>query len=161
LTVQDLLELSGIQEHGKDAVEAALQAQQLILGVVQKQIFIQSIGDSLLIAGIITFFSCIPLFFLNKKGFQSYNPSSWNFSQAELKKAALALSERYRTGQTPYLRNPQDRYAYLLTPLPLQPKAALQRVFQEIRNLSFTKPCLISAQVLELLGKRRKKPGTA
>jgi len=68
--VQDLLELSGIQEHGKDAVEAALQAQQLILGVVQKQIFIQSIGDSLLIAGIITFFSCIPLFFLNKKGFQ-------------------------------------------------------------------------------------------
>lgn len=55
------------------------------------------------------------------------------FSQAELKKAAQALSERYRTGQTPYLRTPQDRQAYLLTRYPAT-KAALHRVFQEIRS---------------------------
>ncbi|HUD02312.1 MAG TPA: small ribosomal subunit Rsm22 family protein, partial [Rhabdochlamydiaceae bacterium] len=55
------------------------------------------------------------------------------FSQAELKKAAQALSERYRTGSTPYLRSRQDRYAYLLTRFPAT-KAALHRVFQEIRN---------------------------
>lgn len=54
------------------------------------------------------------------------------YSSAELKKAALALSERYRTGQAPYLRSPQDRHAYLLTRYPAT-KAALQRVFQEIR----------------------------
>ncbi|MBS0648397.1 MAG: hypothetical protein JSS10_04125 [Verrucomicrobia bacterium] len=57
------------------------------------------------------------------------------FSPSELKKAALALSERYRQGITPYLRTPQDRYAYLLTRLPAT-KAALQRVFQEIRGFS-------------------------
>jgi ribosomal protein RSM22 (predicted rRNA methylase) len=55
------------------------------------------------------------------------------FSQAELKKAAQALSERYRTGSTPYLRSRQDRYAYLLTRFPAT-KAALHRVFQEIRG---------------------------
>ncbi len=55
------------------------------------------------------------------------------FSQAELKKAAQALSERYRTGQTPYLRSRQDRHAYLLTRYPAT-KAALHRVFQEIRS---------------------------
>jgi ribosomal protein RSM22 (predicted rRNA methylase) len=55
------------------------------------------------------------------------------FSQAELKKAAQALSERYRTGSTPYLRSREDRYAYLLTRYPAT-KAALHRVFQEIRS---------------------------
>ncbi len=55
------------------------------------------------------------------------------FSSAELKKAAQALSERYRTGQTPYLRTPQDRHAYLLTRYPAT-KAALQKVFQEIKT---------------------------
>lgn len=55
------------------------------------------------------------------------------FSPSELKKAAQDLSERYRKGITPYLRTPQDRYAYLLTRLPAT-KAALQRVFQEIRG---------------------------
>src|SRR4051812_11289658 len=54
------------------------------------------------------------------------------FSPAELKKAAQALSERYRMGQTPYLRAKEDRYAYLLTRYPAT-KAALHRVFQEIR----------------------------
>ena len=55
------------------------------------------------------------------------------FTSAELKKAAQALSERYRTGETPYLRSPQDRYAYLLTRYPAT-KAALHCVFQEIRS---------------------------
>jgi ribosomal protein RSM22 (predicted rRNA methylase) len=55
------------------------------------------------------------------------------FSQAELKKAAQALSERYRTGSTPYLRSRQDRFAYFLTRYPAT-KAALQRVFQEIHS---------------------------
>jgi len=52
---------------------------------------------------------------------------------ADLKKAAEVLSERYRTGQTPYLRTPQDRHAYLLTRYPAT-KAALHRVFEEIRS---------------------------
>jgi DHA2 family multidrug resistance protein len=68
--IQELLEATGIQQYGKNILEAALQAQQIILSTVQKQIFIQAIDDSLLIAGVITFFSCIPLFFLTKKGFQ-------------------------------------------------------------------------------------------
>ncbi len=55
------------------------------------------------------------------------------FSSAELKKTAQALSERYRNGIKPFLRTKQDRYAYLLTRLPAT-KAALQRVFQEIRG---------------------------
>ncbi len=54
------------------------------------------------------------------------------FSHSELKKAAQALSERYRTGEKPYLRTPQDRHAYLLTRYPAT-KAALHRVFEEIR----------------------------
>lgn len=66
--VQSLLEATGLSECGKNIFEAALQAQQVIIGVVEKQIFIQAIDDNLLLAGIITFFSCIPLFFLTKKG---------------------------------------------------------------------------------------------
>jgi len=53
---------------------------------------------------------------------------------SELKKAAQALSERYRTGEKPYLRTPQDRHAYLLTRYPAT-KAALHRVFEEIRSI--------------------------
>jgi ribosomal protein RSM22 (predicted rRNA methylase) len=49
----------------------------------------------------------------------------------DLKKAAQALSERYRTGQKPYLRAKEDRHAYLVTRYPAT-KAALHRVFQEI-----------------------------
>jgi ribosomal protein RSM22 (predicted rRNA methylase) len=55
------------------------------------------------------------------------------FSPAELKKAAQALSERYRNGIKPFLRTKEDRHAYLLTRLPAT-KAALQRVFHEIRR---------------------------
>jgi ribosomal protein RSM22 (predicted rRNA methylase) len=55
------------------------------------------------------------------------------FSPSELKKAAQALSGRYRMGQVPYLRSPQDRHAYLLTRYPAT-KAALHRVFQEISS---------------------------
>lgn len=68
MRLQELLETTGIQEVGKNIFDAALHANQMILNTVQKQIFIQAIGDSLLVAGIITFFSIIPLFFLSKKG---------------------------------------------------------------------------------------------
>lgn len=68
--VQTLLEATGLSQCGKNIFEAALQAQQVIISVVQKQVFIQAIDDNLLLAGIITFFSCIPLFFLTKKGFK-------------------------------------------------------------------------------------------
>ena len=68
--IQDLLEASGIQQYGKNIFEAAVQAQNILMATVQKQIFIQAIDDSLLIAGLVTFFSIIPLFFLSKKGFQ-------------------------------------------------------------------------------------------
>jgi len=68
--IQELLEASGIQDFGKNIFDAALHAQQVLLNTVQKQIFIQAIDDSLLVAGIITFFSIIPLFFLTKKGLQ-------------------------------------------------------------------------------------------
>jgi DHA2 family multidrug resistance protein len=68
--IQERIETLGISKYGQNIFEAALQAQQIIISTVQKQSFIQAIDDSLLIAGIITFFSCIPLFFLTKKGFQ-------------------------------------------------------------------------------------------
>ncbi len=55
------------------------------------------------------------------------------FSPAQIKKAALALSERYRKGETPYLRSIEDRHAYLVTRLPAT-QAALQRVLQEIQG---------------------------
>ena len=53
------------------------------------------------------------------------------YSPAEIKKAALALSERYRLGTPPYLRSRIDRYAYLVTRFPAT-KAAASRVFLEI-----------------------------
>lgn len=56
-----------------------------------------------------------------------------SYSFQQIKKAAAALSERYRRGETPYLRNPEDRHAYLVTRLPAT-QAALARVFQELRG---------------------------
>src|SRR4051812_43304720 len=55
------------------------------------------------------------------------------FSQQQIKKAAQALSDRYRKGETPYLRSLEDRYAYLVTRLPAT-QAALGRVFEELRG---------------------------
>ncbi len=56
-----------------------------------------------------------------------------NYSKEEIRKAARALSERYRQGTPPFLRSPIDRHAYLLTRFPAT-AAALKRVFQEIRT---------------------------
>jgi ribosomal protein RSM22 (predicted rRNA methylase) len=55
------------------------------------------------------------------------------FTPQQVKKAAEALSERYRKGETPYLRAPEDRHAYLITRLPAT-QAALRRVFEELRG---------------------------
>ncbi len=51
---------------GSGFFKGALQAQELILSQIENHVFIQAIADNLLIAGGITFFSCIPLFFLKK-----------------------------------------------------------------------------------------------
>ncbi|MGR3973856.1 MAG: small ribosomal subunit Rsm22 family protein [Candidatus Rhabdochlamydia sp.] len=51
-------------------------------------------------------------------------------SLANLKKASLALSERYRKGDKPYLRSYEDRRAYLITRLPAT-EAVLARVLLE------------------------------
>lgn len=56
-----------------------------------------------------------------------------SYSKEEIRKAAQALSERYRQGTPPFLRSPIDRQAYLLTRFPAT-EAALKRVFQEIRH---------------------------
>ena len=61
------LEHSVFTNGGSSPLIALAQAQQLILENIQKHVFTQAIADNLLIAGIITFFSCIPLFFLRKK----------------------------------------------------------------------------------------------
>lgn len=53
-------------DFGHSAINAFLHAQQVILEFVYQKIFIQSIDDCLLLAGIITFFSAIPLFFLSR-----------------------------------------------------------------------------------------------
>ncbi|MGD0665002.1 MAG: small ribosomal subunit Rsm22 family protein [Rhabdochlamydiaceae bacterium] len=55
------------------------------------------------------------------------------FSPQDIKKAAMALSLRYRSGETPYLRSMEDRYAYLVTRLPAT-QAALRKVFEELRG---------------------------
>ncbi len=57
------------------------------------------------------------------------------FSFDEIRKAAQALSERYRSGVKPFLRTSQDRWAYLYTRFPAT-KAALQRIFREIQTFS-------------------------
>ncbi len=54
-------------DFGHSAHEAFSQAQQFILEFVYQKVFIQSIDDCLLLAGIITLFSAIPLFFLSRK----------------------------------------------------------------------------------------------
>ncbi len=59
--------LVGKTSFGSSVMEAFAQAQQFIFEFVRGQIFIQSIDDCLLLAGIITFFSAIPLFFLSRK----------------------------------------------------------------------------------------------
>jgi ribosomal protein RSM22 (predicted rRNA methylase) len=53
------------------------------------------------------------------------------FSPHQIKKAAQALSERYRAGETPYLRTLEDRSAYLVTRLPAT-QAVLRQVLREI-----------------------------
>lgn len=50
-----------------------------------------------------------------------------------IKKAAQALSERYRKGDRPYLRSVEDRHAYLVTRAPAT-EAALRRVLEEIQG---------------------------
>lgn len=55
------------------------------------------------------------------------------YSPDEIRKAAQALSERYRQGISPFLRSEVDRYAYLVTRYPAT-QAALKRVFQQIRS---------------------------
>src|SRR3569832_250827 len=57
----------GKTDFGHSIGESLLQAQQFILEFVHQKIFIQSIDDCLLLAGVVTFFSAIPLFFLSKK----------------------------------------------------------------------------------------------
>jgi DHA2 family multidrug resistance protein len=52
---------------GKSLQTAAAYAQEIIQGTIQKQVFIQAIDDNILLAGIITLFSSLPLFFLRKK----------------------------------------------------------------------------------------------
>jgi hypothetical protein len=59
--------LVGKTSFGSSVMEAFAQAQQFIFEFARGQIFIQSIDDCLLLAGIITFFSAIPLFFLSRK----------------------------------------------------------------------------------------------
>lgn len=51
---------------GSSFLESAFQAKELILSHIENLVFIQAIADNLLIAGWITFFSSIPLFFLRK-----------------------------------------------------------------------------------------------
>ena len=58
---------TSMADFGHSPIEALATAQQFILEFIQNKVFIQSIGDCLLLAGIITFFSAIPLFFLKKK----------------------------------------------------------------------------------------------
>jgi ribosomal protein RSM22 (predicted rRNA methylase) len=55
-----------------------------------------------------------------------------NYTPEEIRKAAQALSARYREGTPPFLRSPIDRHAYLLTRFPAT-QAALYRVFHEIK----------------------------
>jgi ribosomal protein RSM22 (predicted rRNA methylase) len=50
-----------------------------------------------------------------------------------IKKAAQALSERYRKGEKPYLRSIEDRHAYMVTRYPAT-EAALMRVLEEMRG---------------------------
>lgn len=53
---------------GSGPWEMVTQAQEMILKSIHQEVFIQAIGDNILIAGIITFFSAIPLFFIKTRG---------------------------------------------------------------------------------------------
>jgi len=53
---------------GVDWTDAAEQARQVLLENINKHVFVQAIDDNILIAGLITFFSCIPLFFIRTGG---------------------------------------------------------------------------------------------
>lgn len=60
------LELAARTNLGSGNWEAVTQAKQSILSMIHTEVFIQAINDNILIAGVITFFSCIPLFFIKK-----------------------------------------------------------------------------------------------
>jgi ribosomal protein RSM22 (predicted rRNA methylase) len=59
------------------------------------------------------------------------------FSSQQIKQAAQELSARYRAGEMPYLRAPEDRHAYVAVRLPAT-QAALQRVFRELKGASIS-----------------------
>ena len=53
-----------VNQLGKNLYVAANYAQEIILNTIQKQVFIQAIDDNILLAGIVTLLSSLPLFFL-------------------------------------------------------------------------------------------------
>jgi DHA2 family multidrug resistance protein len=65
-SVRSVLEQTIYAHFGSNPWQAIEQARLVLHAHIDKQIFIQAINDNLLIAGFITFFSCIPLFFLRK-----------------------------------------------------------------------------------------------
>jgi len=65
--VQDRLEISVEGTFGSGLWDSVDQAQQLILNNINQHIFVRAIDDNILIAGIITFFSAIPLLFIKSK----------------------------------------------------------------------------------------------
>jgi DHA2 family multidrug resistance protein len=64
--VQTLLETHVQSSAGSSFWDASAQASQLILMHIEKNVFVQAIGDNFLIAGVVTLLSCIPLFFIKK-----------------------------------------------------------------------------------------------
>jgi DHA2 family multidrug resistance protein len=65
-SVKHILEQTVTSHFGSNPWNAIQQANILIHNHIDKNIFIRAIDDNLLIAGVITFFSCLPLFFLKK-----------------------------------------------------------------------------------------------
>jgi len=61
------LEAAARSNIGSGSWEVFTQARQSILDAIHNDVFIQAIDDNILIAGVITFFSCIPLFFIKAK----------------------------------------------------------------------------------------------
>lgn len=62
--VKMTLESAAHSNIGSGAWEVFNQAQKTILDTIHNEVFIQAIDDNILLAGVITFFSCIPLFFI-------------------------------------------------------------------------------------------------
>lgn len=58
------LELAAKNNIGSGSWETLTQVKQAIIDTVHTEVLIQAIDDNILIAGIITFFSCVPLFFI-------------------------------------------------------------------------------------------------